>query len=231
MGVTAQLYASLGALDDLGPAAALAPIPARTRRAALRFASAHFATYVRPRYGLPLKPWVQDLDASGLEGGAAVVQEGTPTLVQDVVIRFPGAGTVGVAGLTYELSTDGGSTFAAAAPLPLSGVVTVDNVYTTVAGAVLAGDQLTYSTVVDEALCGHTCAVAAWTLLHNRGLDPAVEAELQRRFDAALAWQKDVRDGTAQLDPAHDATPDTSEEGALVTGETSAYAFLDEDSL
>lgn len=227
MGVPAQLFASLGSLDDLGPAAALAPLPARRRLANLRFASAHFATYLRPRYALPLKPWVEQLDTGGLEGGATVVQTGTPTLVQDVVVRFPGAGTVGVPGLTYELSTDGGTTYAAAVALPLSGVVLVDGVSMTFTGAVLAGDILSYSTGVDEALRGHVCAVAAWNLLHNRGLDPTTEAELQRRFDAATAWEKDLRAGVAQLDPAHDATPTTSEEGPLVCGEVSAYDFLD----
>lgn len=229
MGVPAQLFATLLALDDLGPAAALAGIPVRRRLANLRFVSAHFATYLRPRYRLPLKPWVEQL-VDELAGGATIAQAGTPFVVQDVVIRFPGAGTVGAPGLTYELSLDGGTTFAAAVALPMDGVVLVDGVSTTFAGAILAADQLSYSTGVDEALRGHTCAVAAWNLLHNRGLDPATQEELQRRFDAATAWEKDLRAGTALLDPAHDATPTLSEEGPLVTGQTSPYEFMDGDA-
>lgn len=223
-----QLFATLRDLDDFGPAAALAAIPARRRLANLRFASGHFATFLRRRYALPLVPWVELVDKTGLAATATVTFAGSPAGVQDVVVRFPDAGTVGVVGLTYELSVDAGATFAAAATLPLSGLITVDGVVITFGGILAADNQVSYSTGVDEALRGHVCAFASWKLLHNRGLDPGVEQELKDQLDAALAWGEHVRTGEALLNPAHDSTPDLSEEGPQGSGQTSPYEFLDE---
>lgn len=228
MGVTVQSFATLHDLDNLGPVEALAPIPNARKRAVLAFASAHFASYLRRRYALPLKPWLEGLDVSAMSAGATVSQVGTPSLVAHVTVDFPAGGTVGVVGITHRISYDGGATWSATTALPLSGAILLDGVTTTLGGTIATNNRLAYRTSVDDALRGHVCAVTAYKLLHNRGLDPSVEQELRQHYDEAIAWGKDIRTGLALLDPAHDATPTLSEEGPLGTGQTSAYDFLDE---
>lgn len=224
-----QAYATLRDLDDLGVSPpALATLPVARKLKALLAGSGELATYLRPRHKLPLRPWIEAADASGLTAGATATQSGAGWVVADLVIRFPLAGVVGVAGLTYELSRDAGDNFAAALPLPLSGALVIDGITTVFAGAIEAADLFAYSTVLDAALRGHAVAIASWKLLHNRGLDPEVAQDLKELRDAAIEWAKDIGTGTAHLDGAIDSTPDKSECGPLFCGDTNSWDWLDD---
>lgn len=77
--------------------------------------------------------------------GAALT--GTPTSSADVVVRYPTGGTVGVDGIVYEVSVDGGTTWGAptqlgtsAALAPVAGVT-----LTLGAGTVVTNDRIAWS--------------------------------------------------------------------------------------
>lgn len=220
-----QDLATLRDLSDFGPAAALAPLPVRRKKRVLRSVSAHFLTYFRKRGRPPLFVKLEDATPT-LTLGATYGQTGTPLAVLDVVMRFAAAGTVGIPGVTYQLSLDGGATYSTAAPLPLDGAVAVAGVTTTFAGAVAVNDQLAYSTQVEEEIRLHVVGMASWYLLRNRGVDPAIEQELRESYDAAKAWLGDAAAGEAELDGGADTTPERDEGGPLADTRVSPYSWV-----
>lgn len=221
-----QDLATLRDLDDFGPAAALAPLPASRKRRVLRSVSAHFLTYLRKRGRPPLVVTLEDVTPT-LTLGGAFTQTGTPANALDVVIRFSTGGTVGVSGAMYQLSTDGGATFAAAVALALDGAVLVDGLTTTFGGSLALNDQIAYSTQVEEGIRLHVVAMASWIMLgRNRGMDPAVEQDLREAYDAAKAWLDDAAAGDAELDGGADATPMRDEGGPLADTRVSPYSWV-----
>lgn len=224
--VRVQTLATPRDLDDFGPAPdALASLPLTRKLRVLRSVSGHVLTYVRKRGAPPLVVTVEDATAT-LTAGATWTQAGAPGNALDVVIRFPVDGTVGVPGLTFEVSVNGGASFAAPVTLPLSGSITIDNLTTTFAGDLAADDALAYATQVEEEIRLHVVAICAWYLLRNRGLDPAVEQELKASYDAAQAWLKDLIAGDAELDGVADQTALEDEHGPLASRRILPWAWL-----
>ena len=64
-------------------------------------------------------------------------------------------------------------------------------------------------------------AIAAWTLLCQRGFNPTNPADMsvRERYLQALAWLRDVAKGLAELVDVVDATPSIQEAGPLVSSE------------
>lgn len=58
------------------------------------------------------------------------------------------------------------------------------------------------------------CVLAAWDLVTTKGHNPiGFDESLERRWEAAMAWLKDLAAGRAHLAPGADSTP-TVREGA-----------------
>lgn len=222
-----QDLATLRDLDDFGPTAALVPLPVRRKQRVLRAVSAHFLTYLRKRNRPPLVVALDDATPT-LTLGGSFVQAGTPTNVADIVIRFASGGTIGGGGVTHKVSTDGGATFGAVQATPTNGAVLVQGVTSTFGGTVALTDQLAYSTKIkdEEELPLHVVSTASWYLLRNRGLDPALEAELRESYEAAKTWLGDTAAGGAELDGGADATPNRDEGGSLADTRVSPYSWV-----
>jgi Protein of unknown function (DUF2586) len=93
------------------------------------------------------------VDDDGVAGTSVVTATGTPTDDVELVVKIVNGGTIGVAGITYQLSADGGRSFG-----PITGLGTAttlvapDSLGVTfhfAAGTLLAAD--TWSTVVTSA--------------------------------------------------------------------------------
>ena len=224
-----QNYATLRDLDELGVAAeALAMLTPAHKRRGILAASGRIAGYLRPKHALPLTPDVTPLEASGPWGGptASLAITGTPTLVQDIAVRVAAHGVVGVDAITIELSTDAGATYGAPAALAANGVLVVDGVALTLAGALAALDVVEWSTCVDRGLCEATVAVAAYILLNNRGLPAETMATIETRWQKAETWAEKVCAGDTRLDAKEDATPNVEESGPRFTGQRTPWAWL-----
>lgn len=223
-----QSYATLRDLNEFGVAnEALAMLTPAHKRRAISAASGRIAAYLRKKHTLPFTPDIDNLDISGLTLGATTTFLGVPTLVQDLSILFTAAGTIGTDPITFQLSTDAGTTYGAVQSLALSGAIVIDNVTITVAGDVAVNDVFTYSTRVDFGLCESTVSIAAFILLNNRGIDPVTMEDLEARWKKALEWAKDHSVGDAELDGASDNSPAVDEGGVLFDSDTSPYAWTD----
>lgn len=232
-----QRLASLRQLEELGLGQpALRSIPLQTRRRALTAASGWIAAFIRKRNAFPLVAAhdPEDLDVTGVTGHASVTWSaaGNATLVQDVAVKFTSAGSTPGALLTYTTNPHagayGGTFTGPGGTLDADGALVIDGQRFTIAGTVAVNDTFTFSTALSEP--GVSLAVvqmAAWTLLHNRGVDAKTEADLQATYDAATAFARAVALGSeAQLDKASDATPGRAELGPLGSGQTTPWAFL-----
>lgn len=229
-----QLFASLRALEELGLGKpALQAIPMAQRRRALKAASGFLAPMVRKRSQLPLVVELDpdELDASTMTGGATVAHTlvAAGTKAQDVSVKFTGAGAAPGALVPYSTNPYAGafgSTFLAAGALDASGGLEIDGQRFTVTGTVAANDVFTFSMVVDPGIALTTTQIAAWILLHNRGLDPKTEADLQRQYEAAMAFAKALGAGDADLERLNDATPNRAELGPLGSGQRAPWEWL-----
>ena len=231
-----QTFATARDLEELGIAReAIQVIPLAQRKRALKAASGTLAPYLRKRNTLPLAPVLDpdDLDVSGMTGGAGVTYAPAataPTNARDVAITFT-AGTVGTAGITYQVDLDAGaygSAQGSALALPTDGTITIDGyTFTLAAGATVnAGDVLAYSQRVDSGAAAAVCQVAAFLLLGSRGIDPSTMETLKSQNDAAIAWAKDIAKGEADLAVDADATPARAEAGPRYTGQRSPWEWL-----
>lgn len=84
------------------------------------------------------------LETANFSGTAAL--SGTPTDLSEVEIRFTTGGSVGVAGIVYDVSTDDGLTRSAAVALGELDAITVSGVTVTISGAIVTDDVLRWQT-------------------------------------------------------------------------------------
>lgn len=72
-----------------------------------------------------------------------------------------------------------------------------------------------------DDLRGAVVAIAGWTLLCQRGFNPANSADLtvRERHDQAVNWLRDIAKGLAELVDVIDSTPETEEASPLVASE------------
>lgn len=226
-----QNYATLRDLGELGVAAkALATVSSGHKKRAILAASGRIALYLRKRHTLPLTPDVTPLDTTGLiHGGTASLTIGSPgpAMVQDIAVQVFDPGTVGIVGVTVQVSVDAGTTYGPLTALALTGDLTIDGVTLTLAGPLAAGDMVEWSTRVDFGLCEATISIAAYLLVHNRGVDPVTMEDLEKRWEKAIQWSKDLASGEAFLDNREDATPELDEGGSYGDGQQDPWDFLD----
>lgn len=233
MGI-AQELATQRDLQELGVYSdTFAALPDRQKRSAIRFASAWVTSYLRPREPIPWPVFVEDFTVTSAAGSATQTTPppGSPSAVADVVLTIVVGGAVSSGVCTYQVSLDAGVTQGPVVALPSTGLVVLDGVSTTLAGAWAAGDALSYACGCDYVMRGHVCGIASWVLLHNRGVDPKTEAELQARYDAALKWMEAAM-GPSNIPqiPTHVDAPELpSLDGPLFHGQNSPYAWLDDD--
>lgn len=205
-------------------------LPPGHKRRAILAASGRIALYLRKRHTLPLTPDVTPIDTTGLLGGGTAslaISNPGPATVQDIAVKVVAPGTAGIVGVTVQVSLDAGTTYGPPTALALTGALTIDGVTLTLTGSLAAGDVVEWSTRVDYGLCESTIAITAYLLLNNRGLDPASMADLEKRWEKALQWSKDVAAGDAFLDSKEDATPDLDEAGPYGEGQVNPWDFLD----
>jgi hypothetical protein len=88
------------------------------------------------------------------------------------------------------------------------------------------GDVFTFSLITDPGVAMATAQLAAYTLLHNRGLDPKTEQDLGTFYDAAMAFARALGAGEGDLEKAEDATPNVSELGPRGSGQKSPWDWL-----
>ena len=224
-----QNYATLRDLDELGVAAeALAMLSPAHKRRAILAASGRIAGHLRPKHTLPFKPDVTPLEAGSLGGGSAVLTiTGAPQLVQDLAVRVAVGGVVSAGGVTLEVSTDAGTTYAAPVALGVTGELVVDGVTLTFTGALVALAVVEWSTCVDRGLMEATVAIAAYILLNNRGLPAETMDGVEKRWEKAEKWAEKVAAGGAFLDKNEDATPQLDEGGGYGEGQQNPWDFLD----
>lgn len=208
---------------------ALQALPLAQRLEGLRAATGRLITPIRKRYGTPLVPTLDlaTVDASGLTGGAAVSWDGGPaTLVQDYLLTFAASGA------TYTLTTNAGAYGAtASAAKPWTGSLTVDGYTLTLTGTINTGDAIGWTTtlVQDPGVSLAVCQLAAYLLLHNRGMDPKTEEDLRTAYDGAMSWAASLGvPGEGELDSSVDKTPAYSEYGPQGSGQTSPYQWVDD---
>jgi len=219
-------------LERLGIAQkALQALPLAQRLEGLRAATGRLITPIRKRYGTPLVPTLDlaTVDASGLAGGATVSWDGGPaTLVQDYLVTFAASGA------TYTLTTNAGAYGATpSASKAWTGSITIDGYTLTLTGTISTGDAIGWSTtmVQDPGIALSVAQIAAFLLLHNRGVDAKTEADLKPAYEGAMAWAAELGvPGTGELDPSVDRTPGLSEYGPLGAGQSTPYAWLDDPS-
>lgn len=79
-------------------------------------------------------------------GTASLVLAGSSQLGAEVVVRFPVGGTVGVSGITYQISLDAGTTWGDVQALGVETAIPVHgSVLTLGAGTVVANDQVSWT--------------------------------------------------------------------------------------
>lgn len=84
---------------------------------------------------------VSAADLTAFHGSSATLS-GAPTAAAEVAVNVVVGGTVGVAGITYRVSTDDGVTWGQTTALGTAASITVSGVVLTIAGTVLAGDTV-----------------------------------------------------------------------------------------
>lgn len=219
--------ASARTLERLGIAQkALQALPLAQRLEGLRAATGRLITPIRKRYNA-LVPTLDlaTVDGSGLTGGATWSWDGGPAaLVQDYILTF------GASGTTYTLTPNAGAWRAVPGPsLTWTGSLTVDGYALTITGAITTGDTFAWSTslVQDPGIGLAIAQLAAFVLLHNRGVDPKTEEDLRVAYDGAMnwAWSLGVA-GEGELAPTIDPAPVPSPYGPQTVGTSSCYDFL-----
>lgn len=219
-----QVLATLRDLQEVGvPAAGIANKSVPERRRALVRASSVFAAYLRKRYTMPLALVVTDVESSALPGAFTV--EGTPTgSAADVKVEVVAGGDVSSGGVTVRVTRGEalpGMALTPAVALPTSGIIEVDGVMVTVAGARAPGDTLTYTAGPDPGIRWAVAALASYSLYYNRGADPKAMEPYKDARDQALAFAKELCGGEgAELSEDADATPQRHEGGPLFTTNT-----------
>lgn len=219
-----QVLATLRDLQEVGvPAPAIANKSVPERRRALVRASSVFAAYLRKRYTMPLTLVVTDVASSALPGAFTV--EGNPTgSAADVKIEVVAGGEVSTGDVTVRVTREDGLVGMAVTPavsLPASGIIDVDGVKVTIAGARASGDTLTYTAGPDPGIRSAVAALAAHALYYNRGADPKAMEPYKDARDQAIAYAKELCGGEgAELDEAADATPQRHEGGPMFTTNT-----------
>lgn len=89
---------------------------------------------------------VSVLDLGSYTGSSAPSLSGTPTADACARVRFPTGGTVGVAGIQYQTSVDGGATWSALSALGVAVAILLAGVTLTLgAGAVADGDEVAWT--------------------------------------------------------------------------------------
>jgi hypothetical protein len=228
MSTPTQPLCTIRDLEDVGFAAeALAVLPDRQKRNAIRVASGIVAAPLRKRHLLPLTPYTIDLDASGLTMGATASLSGTSTQVADVAAKILTGGSVGAPGVTYKLSVDAGVTYGASQVLPLSGEVVIDGVTLALSGDVAVDDVVSYGAEVDAGIKGAAVEIAVDILTGSRGRDAETAAEMARRYDRVLARVAQIAEGMAELAADADATPVKDEGSWYGDGDRHPWDFLD----
>jgi hypothetical protein len=116
-----------------------------------------FAAYDFAVAGKPVvlvKPTTSTAGANGTvtKGGAGTstfTAAGTPNDDLAIVVRFLVGGTIGVAGITYQVSLDGGNTYGAVTALGTANSIAIPNTGATLnlgAGTIVAGNTATWTT-------------------------------------------------------------------------------------
>lgn len=77
-------------------------------------------------------------ETSGFTGTASIA--GSPTAAAEAKVLFVVGGTVGIAGITYKVSTDDGASYGPITPLGIATTIVLLGVTLTIAGAVVADD-------------------------------------------------------------------------------------------
>jgi hypothetical protein len=224
--------ATAGDLEALGIAQkALQALPLAQRLRGLCVSTGRLITPIRKRYGTPIVPTLDVARlVSGITGtGVATWTGGPATLVQDYLLTFASGGT------TYTLTANAGAYGAITGPATTwTGSITVDGYTLTIAGTINAGDTYAWSTAVvqDPGIALAVSQVAAYVLLHNRGIDPKTEADLKAGYDGAMAWAAALGiPGEGELDPSLDTdATDGGKYGPLGAGTSSPYSWLDDPS-
>lgn len=229
-----QLFASPRMLELLGLGKArLAQVPLAQRRLALKGASGFFAPWLRKRNQLPLLVELdpEELDTTGMTGGASVSWSLTSraSAVRDVAVKFTAAGAAapGLAYVTNLYHGASGSTFnGPGGTLDASGAMVWDGQRFTVSGTVNVGDTYSFSLITDPGAAMATAWLAAYTLLHNKGLDAKTEQDLGTFYDAAMAFARSLGAGEADLEKTGDATPNQAELGPRGSGQKTPWDWL-----
>jgi len=174
---------------------------------AIRRASAVVAGSLRLRHELPLRPQVEDFAVASAAGSASLA--GQPEYVADVVVRVATGGVVGVDSVTVEVSEDGGTTYGDAVALDADGSTPVDGVTVSVAGTVVAGESLSYSTRVDALVREAVLSQAVYLLVTEVGSDPegVLTAVWQKRSENAAKLMTSVVANEVKLPRTEDSTP------------------------
>ena len=253
MAVLQQPFATLGSLERLGIATkAIQMLPVLTRREGLKTASGDMEPFIRKRH---LLPWMvahdPDFDdLSGMTGGAVPIWSLAPAgpmtpggqaRPMDVLVVFPAGGTVGVPGITYNVTAPDAGAYNTSSvptmppgptrPFPVSGIVTIGGYpFELPLGATVAsGDACYFRLVTDPGLALACVRKAAWILLAARGVDPKTQETLKAGEDAAQAWCKAIADGDADLAKLEDASPTVQEGGVRFKAgreQKSAYGWV-----
>ncbi len=227
MSLLQQPYCTLGNLERLGIATkALQALPLLSRRDAIKGASGLLEPALRTRHKPPfLVEHDPDFDdTSGMLGGAVPAWSLAPAgpvgtvRPMDVALAFPAGGIVGASGITYTLNTDAGaygSTPSGSLAFPLSGLLPIGGYpfRLAIGATVTAGDALFFCLRTNAGLTSSAAFLAAWILLHARGVDPKTEADLLEGKKTAEAWVKAIATGDGDLDRGADATPNKQEGG------------------
>ena len=230
MAVLQQPYTTLAHLEHVAIATkAIQALPVVQRRDAIKSASGLLEAALRTRHK---PPWLVEHDPdfddlSGMTGGAlpiwtleaaGPILPGGQARPMDVQVTFPAGGFVGAAGITYNVNADAGAYATSAGPtlpFPVSGIVPIGGYpfQLPIGAAVNAGDSLLFSLRTDAGLMTAAALLAAWLLLHARGVDAATLADMQKAKDTAEAWVKSIATGDGDLDKGADATPTIQEGG------------------
>lgn len=227
MAVLQQPFCTLGNVERLGiNTKAIQALPLLGRRDAVKGASGLLEPALRtrhaPRFLVEHDPDFDDL--AGMTGGAVPVWSlqaaGPVGLVRpmDVALAFPAGGVVGQAGITYTLNLDAsayGTVAGAAKAFPLSGELDIGGYpfALPVGATITTGDSLFFCLRTDAGLTTATAMLAAWILLHARGLDPKFLDDLAGAKETAEAWARSIATGDGALDKNADSTPNKQEGG------------------
>jgi hypothetical protein len=232
-----QPFATLGNLERLGLATkALQALPVLWRRDGIKTASGIIEPYLRKRH---LPPFVVEHDPdfddlSGFTGNAqpiwslaaaGPITPGGQARPMDVLVAFPAGGTVGVPGITYNVTAPDAGAYNTSTvptmpagptlPFPLTGIVTIGGYPFELAlgGTVNPGDAIFFCLRTDAGLTGACILKTAFILLNARGVDPKTQETLKDGNAACDKWCEDVASGKGDLGKDADASPTIQEGG------------------